>query len=151
LLMDTDLTAEQRKFASVSRTSGEALLAVINDILDFTKIETGHLDLETQPFELNTCIEEALDLIALRGAEKGLDMAYQMDAQTPPVVIGDINRLRQILLNLLGNAVKFTPQGEVVLSISSRQQADGRHEIMFAVRDTGIGIPPDRLDRLFRS
>ena len=151
LLLDTELSAEQRNLAEIIRTSGDALLAIINDILDFSKIEAGRLDLERSPFDVRGCIEAALDVVATQAAEKGLDLAYLLHPATPRVVVGDVTRLREVLINLLSNAVKFTEAGEVVLSVSSEPAADGRHELHFAVRDTGIGIPADRMDRLFQS
>jgi PAS domain S-box-containing protein len=153
LLLGTPLTDEQREYAEVVRQSGDALLTVINDILDFSKIEAGKLELEAQPFDVRECVEGALDLVAARAAEKGLDLAYLIAEETPAAVVGDVTRLRQILLNLLSNAVKFTERGEIVLSVSARRLdgAPPRHELTFAVRDTGIGIPPDRLGRLFQS
>jgi PAS domain S-box-containing protein len=153
LLLNTPLTDEQREYAEIVRQSGDALLTVINDILDFSKIEAGKLELEAQPFDLRECVEAALDLVATRAAERGLDLAYQIADGTPAVIVGDVTRLRQILLNLLSNAVKFTEAGEVVLSVSARRlsAAAALHELTFAVRDTGIGIPPDRLGRLFQS
>jgi signal transduction histidine kinase/DNA-binding response OmpR family regulator len=151
LLLDTPLTSEQREFAETIRVSGDALLGIINDILDFSKIESGHLELEQRPFDLCTCIEEALDLLAARAAERELELAYFCEPGVPDTVVGDVTRLRQILVNLVANAVKFTAAGEVVVTASAAAAADGRHEIHFAVRDTGVGIPPDRMDRLFRS
>jgi signal transduction histidine kinase/DNA-binding response OmpR family regulator/HPt (histidine-containing phosphotransfer) domain-containing protein len=154
LLRDTDLNLEQRDFVETIRTSGEALLTIINDILDFSKIEAAKLELENQPFDLRQCAESALDLLATSAAEKGLDLAYLIDPQTPEAIVGDVTRLRQILVNLFSNAVKFTEQGEVVLFVSSEQvsnAAPGTYLLHFAVRDTGIGIPPDRMDRLFQS
>ncbi len=157
LLLDTELTPEQRNYAEVIQGSGDALLAVINDILDFSKIEAGRLELENRPFELRDCLEGALELVAASASNKGLDLAYLLDPQTPGALIGDVTRLRQILINLLNNAVKFTEQGEVVLSVTAAPAASaagptaGRHRIHFAVRDTGIGIPKDRMNRLFES
>jgi PAS domain S-box-containing protein len=153
LLLGTALTDEQREYAEVVRQSGDALLTVINDILDFSKIEAGKLELEAQPFDVRECVEGALDLVATRAAEKGLDLAYLLADGTPPAIVGDVTRLRQVLLNLLSNAVKFTERGEVVLSVSGRrpEAATSLHELTFSVRDTGIGIPPDRLGRLFQS
>jgi PAS domain S-box-containing protein len=156
LLLDTQLTQEQREFAEIIRNSGDSLLSIINDILDFSKIEAGKMDLEAQPFELRECIESALDLVAPRAAEKGLDLAYILPPDAPPGIQGDVTRLRQILLNLLTNAVKFTEQGEVVLTVSSRalsraNRRSARHELHFAVRDTGIGIDAERQGRLFQS
>jgi PAS domain S-box-containing protein len=153
LLLNTALNDEQREYAEIVRQSGDTLLTVINDILDFSKIEAGRLELETQPFDLRECVEGALDLVATRAADKGLDLAYLLGEGTPPAIVGDVTRLRQVLLNLLSNAVKFTERGEVVLSVSSSrlEGASGLHELAFAVRDTGIGIPTDRIGRLFQS
>ncbi len=165
LLLDTDLSLEQQEFVETIRISGDALLTIINDILDFSKIEAGRMELENQPFNLRDCLEGALDLLAPKAAEKGLDLAYYfVDEQAPAALVGDMTRLRQILVNLLSNAVKFTEQGEVVMSVSVRRiEYDGTreesgetssppcYELHFAVRDTGIGIPPDRMDRLFKS
>jgi PAS domain S-box-containing protein len=153
LLLNTALTEEQRDYAEIVRQSGDTLLTVINDILDFSKIEAGRLELEAHPFDVRECIESALDLVATRAAEKGIDLAYLIGDGTPPAIVGDVTRLRQVLLNLLSNAVKFTEAGEVVLSVTA-QRRTGRarlHDLTFTVRDTGIGIPPDRLDRLFQS
>ncbi len=153
LLLNTALTDEQREYAEVVRQSGDALLTVINDILDFSKIEAGKLELESQPFDLRECVESALDLVATRAAEKGLDLACLIGDGTPAAIVGDVTRLRQILLNLLSNAVKFTESGEVVLSVSAGRLAAAAplHELTFSVRDTGIGIPADRVGRLFQS
>src|SRR5262245_51164147 len=153
LLLNTPLSDEQREYAEVVRQSSDALLTVINDILDFSKIEAGRLELEAQPFDLRECVESALDLVATRAAEKGLDIAYLFGQGTPAGIVGDVTRLRQVLLNLLSNAVKFTERGEVVVSIASRSLDGpaGLHEVTFSVRDTGMGIPADRLGRLFQS
>ncbi len=151
LLLDTNLDAEQSEFVEIVRTSGDALLTIINEILDFSKIESGKLDLEHQAFSLPTCIEESLDLLSSKAVEKGIEIAYIMDEMTPQAIVGDVTRLRQILVNLLSNAVKFTAVGEVVVSVTSRPLEGGDHEVQFAVRDTGIGIAADRLDRLFKS
>ena len=117
LLLDTPLSAEQREFTETIRTSGEALLSIINDILDFSKIEAGKMELEHQPFDLRGCIESALDLVAAGAANKGLELAYQIAEKVPATIAGDVTRLRQILLNLLNNAVKFTEKGEIVLTV----------------------------------
>ena len=153
LLLNTALTDEQREYAEIVRQSGDALLTVINDILDFSKIEAGRLELESQPFDLRECVEGALDLVATRAAEKGLDLAYVLGDGAPAAIVGDVTRLRQVLLNLLSNAVKFTERGEVVLSVSAHriEGSAALHELTFSVRDTGIGIPADRLGRLFQS
>jgi CheY-like chemotaxis protein len=148
LLLDTPLDVEQREYAETIRNSGDALLAIINDILDFSKIEAGKMDVEFQPFDLRECIESALDLIAGRAVEKGIDLAYLLEDNIPAGICGDVTRLRQILLNLLGNAVKFTEKGEVVLAVKRGKE---QNELLFSVRDTGIGIPPERMDALFRS
>ncbi len=146
LLLDTDLTPEQYEFVETVRNSGDALLTIINDILDFSKIEAGQMALENQPFDLRECVESALDLLVANAADKGLELAYLMEADVPASIVGDVTRLRQILINLLGNAVKFTEEGEVVVSVGG---SDDR--LQFSVIDTGIGIPPDRMDRLFHS
>ena len=149
LLLDTPLNDEQRDFASTIRDSGDSLLTIINDILDFSKIEAGRMDIEAHPFDLRDCVESALDLIASRAAEKHLDIAYVFEGEVPPVIDGDVTRLRQILLNLFSNAVKFTEAGEVVLSVAPEQ---GEHGAMlhFAVRDTGIGLSEEGKSRLFQ-
>jgi PAS domain S-box-containing protein len=152
LLLDTELSAEQRNYAEVIRRSGDALLGVINDILDFSKIEAGRLDLEHAPFDLRECVESALELVAASALKKGLDLAYDLDPGAPGALVGDETRLRQILINLLNNAVKFTEKGEVVVTVTAeRLDAAGRHRLHFTVRDTGIGIPEDRMHRLFES
>ena len=160
LLLNTPLNDEQREFADVIRSSGDALLTIINDILDFSKIEAGKMDLEQAPFDLRDCLENCLDMMATRAAEKKLDLALVIAPDVPPAVLGDVTRLRQVLINLLNNAVKFTEQGEVVVTVSAEPRPVGdsadawtlaAYQLHFAVRDTGIGIPPDRLDRLFKS
>jgi signal transduction histidine kinase/CheY-like chemotaxis protein/putative methionine-R-sulfoxide reductase with GAF domain len=168
LMLDTELTREQREFAEIIRNSGDALLAIINDILDFSKIEAGKMDLESQPFDLREVVESALDLMSPKAVEKGLDIAYLFENDVPPAILGDVTRLRQILINLLGNSVKFTEKGEVVVSVSripgpdvpaSLQDAsrsrpaenERKVTLKFAVRDTGIGVPADRMGRLFQS
>jgi len=151
LLLDDSLNTEQRDFIETIRNSGDALLTIINDILDFSKIDAGKLELEAQSFHLRQCVEDALDVLVPKAASKGLEIAYLIDQQVPSVVIGDITRLRQILVNLLSNGVKFTDEGEVVVSVRSKLLDGGHHQLHFAIRDTGIGIPPDRMDRLFAS
>jgi signal transduction histidine kinase/DNA-binding response OmpR family regulator len=151
LLLDTALDSRQREFAETIRASGDHLLAVIDDILDFSKIESGKLDLEQAPFEPLVCVEEAVQLVAPRAQEKHLELTSLVEDSVPASLVGDAARVRQILLNLLSNAVKFTPTGEVDVTVSATPLPDGRHEVRFAVRDTGIGIASDRFDRLFRS
>jgi CheY-like chemotaxis protein len=127
------------------------LLTLINDILDFSKIEAGRMDLEKQRFDVTKCIDEALDLINSTAAEKGLETACQIEADLPTYYIGDVARLRQILVNLLSNAVKFTDKGKVVVSLFGKQNKNDLYELHLAVRDTGLGIPADRQNRLFQS
>ena len=147
LLLDTPLNAEQLEYANTIRDSGETLLTLINDILDFSKIEAGRMDIERQPFDLRDCIESALDLVAGRAAEKDLDIAYELGSEVPAALQGDVTRLRQILLNLFSNAVKFTEKGEVVLSVS----AEGDALLHFTVRDSGIGLSEQGKSRMFQS
>jgi signal transduction histidine kinase/DNA-binding response OmpR family regulator len=163
LLLGTELSAEQREYTETVRASSDALLTIINDILDFSKIEAGKLELEQQAFDLRDCLESALDLLAARATQKGLDLAYLLDDRVPAAVYGDVTRLRQILVNLLSNAVKFTEEGEVVIFVEARwtdedggahvQERDGGsvYEVHVAVRDTGIGISEEGRARLFRS
>jgi PAS domain S-box-containing protein len=152
LLLGTELDAEQRGYAATIASSGDALLSIINDILDFSKIEAGRMELEHAPFDVRACVEAVVELIGPVAARKGLELAYQIEPGTPETAVGDTSRLRQILLNLLNNAVKFTERGEVVLTVTSTPTPDpdaiGYHA---TVRDTGIGIPPERIHRLFES
>ncbi len=153
LLLDTDMSPEQREFAETIRVSGESLLLIINDILDFSKFEAGKIELEDRPFDLHDCVGGALDLLASRAAEKGLNLACLIEEDVPSRIVGDSTRLRQIIVNLVGNAVKFTDQGEVVVRVwcpAQDPEAHPRSTVQFSVRDTGIGIPPERLDRLFQ-
>jgi PAS domain S-box-containing protein len=173
LLLDTQLTLQQQDFAETIRSSGESLLTVINDILDFSKIESGKLELEEQPFQLRACVERSLDLLSSKASEKQLELTYLIEPQTPSTIVGDVTRLHQILVNLLGNAIKFTHAGEVAIAVTASQargkgqEARGMekesalsplldrlsplYEIQFAVKDTGIGIPKERMHRLFQS
>lgn len=154
LLVDTDLSAEQREFCTTIDDAAEALLTIINDILDFSKVEAGKMELDPIPVDLRNCVEGALDLVSHRAAEKNVSLAYLFEPPVPEGVLADPTRLRQVLLNLLNNAVKFTDQGEVVLTVSGRRQNGGEPanwELQFSVRDTGLGIPTDRMDRLFKS
>ncbi len=146
LLLEEDLTLEQRDYVQIIRSGGEALMTVINDILDFSKMEREKVELEEQAFDLRQCIEEALDLMAQKAFEKGLELAYLMEKDTPEAVTGDPARLRQILGNLLSNAVKFTNEGEVVVTVTPWPE----DRIHFAVRDTGIGMPQDEIHKLFQ-
>ncbi|ACC80931.1 PAS domain S-box protein [Nostoc punctiforme] len=193
LLLDTDLTPQQQDFVETVRSSGDALLTIINDILDFSKIESGKLELEEQPFDLRACVEQAISLLAPKAAQKNIELVYLIQPQVPTQIVGDMTRLRQVLMNLLNNAIKFTERGEVVLSVelgagdsvkqgenssplhpslvrlrpslreaaptttlrtSSRQarpsaSSESPIQIQFAIKDTGIGITPEKIERLF--
>jgi len=151
LLLDTDLDAEQRDYASVVASSAEALLGIINDVLDFSKIEAGRMELEQAAFDLRKCVEGVMDTIGPLAAGKGLDLVYDLEEGTPEAVVGDVTRLRQILLNLLNNAVKFTDEGDVSLTVRARSIAERRVELQFTVRDTGIGIAAGKIEGLFES
>jgi signal transduction histidine kinase/DNA-binding response OmpR family regulator len=151
LLLDTGLNREQRDYAETIRASGESLLTIINDILDFSKIEAGRMDVESKPFNLRECVESALDLMAGRAMDKDLDIAYVFEGDVPVAIESDITRLRQIIINLFSNAVKFTEKGEAVLEVSSKLAENNRAEIKFSVRDTGIGLSPEDVGRLFQS
>jgi PAS domain S-box-containing protein len=150
LLLDTPLLDEQREFTETIRSSGNALLTLINDVLDFSKIEFGKLVLETTPFDLVSCIEEILDLFASHAFQKGLELAYTISPETPTMILGDLSRLRQILTNLVGNAVKFTEQGEIEVLVSATAE-DEQYCLHFSVRDTGIGILEEDQVHLFQS
>ncbi len=155
LLLETELNAEQRDYVSTIRTSGDSLLTIINEILDFSKIESGKMALESQPFEIAQCIEEAIDLFTVPATAKGVELAYVIDPLVPACVLGDINRLRQVLVNLMNNAVKFTPRGFVTLEVTVDpatvgRPADEKILLDFYVTDSGIGIPADRMDLLFK-
>ncbi len=151
LLRDTHLDTEQVDFVETIRTSGDSLLTVINDILDFSKIEAGRMEMENEPFSIRTCVEESLDIIASKAQHKPIDLIYNIDDDVPATILGDVVRLRQVLVNLLTNAVKFTEEGEVFVAVNSKELSRYKYEIHFAVQDTGIGIPPERMDRLFRT
>lgn len=158
LLLGTNLDDEQREIGDTISNSAESLLTIINDILDFSKVEAGKLELDPRPFELRECLDAAIDLMAPKTTEKGLDLVCEVKPGTPEGIIADSTRLRQILINLLNNAVKFTEKGEVVLTVSSLPDDTDRngatnkiHILQFSIRDTGIGIPRDRMDRLFKS
>ncbi|GIT93231.1 hypothetical protein JANAI62_37250 [Jannaschia pagri] len=154
LLLDTDLSSEQRDYCETINTSADSLLTIINDILDFTRVESGKIELEHHPFDLRTCVEEALDLVAYAAAKKKIELAYAIEPGTEEFLVGDATRFRQVLLNLVNNAVKFTETGEVVVTIApdpTTQASSTLSTMRVAVRDTGIGIPQDRMDRLFHS
>ncbi len=152
LLLETSLDAEQRDYASTIANSGEALLAIINDILDFSKIEAGRMELERAPFDLRACIEAVVDLVGPIAIRKGLEVSYDIEPATPETAVGDVSRLRQVLLNLLNNAVKFTDEGEIVVTAAT-EPSDRADAIRYhlTVRDTGIGVPSERAELLFQS
>ncbi|MHC5856337.1 hybrid sensor histidine kinase/response regulator [Nostoc sp.] len=157
LLLYTELTAEQKNFVETIYTSGNSLLKIINDFLDFSKIQSGHLELEAEPFALRNCIHEALYMLGPTAREKGLKLTFLDTPELPTTIVGDITRLRQILINLISNAIKFTETGSIEVSVTIRKNSDINHsaantdEIQFSVKDTGIGIPRDRLERLFKA
>ena len=149
LLLDTELTDEQRQYAQLVRTSGEALLGILNDILDFSKIEARKLTLELLDFDLRATLEDTAELLAIRAQEKGLDLVCMVDPEVPVHLRGDPGRLRQILINLGGNAVKFTQHGSVTIHTTLNTQEERRATLCFTIRDTGIGIPPEKQEMLF--
>ncbi len=151
LLLDTSLGPEQRDYVETVRTSGDTLLTIINDILDFSKIEADRLELEHHPFNLRDAVEDSLDLIVTEAVKKNLEVGYLIEGNLPSAFIKDVTRLRQILVNLLNNAIKFTEEGEIVLTVSGQQMDKKCYELEFSVRDTGIGIAKNKLNRLFRS
>ncbi|MDD3180703.1 MAG: response regulator [Opitutaceae bacterium] len=162
LLLDTPLTAEQRDYVSTIRTSGDSLLAIINEILDFSKIESGRMELEQHPLALSQCVEEALEIFALPAAAKKIELSYFIDAHVPEWIVGDVTRLRQVLVNLLNNAVKFTPQGQITVEVQLAvvepargaeliaHKEGGKYLIDFYITDTGIGLSPDQQHLLFK-
>jgi PAS domain S-box-containing protein len=149
LLMNTELTPEQREYQRLVQQSAEALLALLNDILDFSKIEAGKLELEDFEFELRDSIGDTLQTLATRAREKNLELAYSIPAEVPDQVIGDLSRLRQVIVNLVGNAIKFTENGEIVVTVDCVEKQLDSVTLKFSVRDTGIGIPKDKQDRIF--
>ena len=151
LLMDTDLTEEQREYAETVRASGESLLTIINDILDFSKIEAGKLNIEVVDFDLNATVEEAVDLLAEQAGDKGLELTSVVRRGVPGALRGDPGRIRQVLVNLLGNAVKFTEEGEVALTVALVEDAEEEATLRFEVRDTGVGLAREQQARLFES
>jgi PAS domain S-box-containing protein len=151
LLLDTTLSVEQRDWLLTIRSSGESLVTLINDILDFSKIESGHMELDYHAVPLRRCVEEVLDLLWSKASEKKIELLHSIDEGVPDWIITDGTRLRQILVNLVGNAIKFTAHGEVEVRVSIPSARHGEQQrIAFSVRDTGSGIPPDRVDRLFK-
>ncbi len=151
LLSDTSLTDAQRDCVQTIQTSGEALLSVINDILDFSKIESGKMNLEERPFSLRQCLEEVIDLFVAQIQKKRIEVGFFIAPEVPTTLVGDSTRLRQVLTNLIGNAVKFTERGEITVRIDAQRQAGRRHNLTFSVKDTGIGISREGREGLFES
>jgi len=151
LLMDADLMPEQRDYLETIRNSGNALMSIINDILDYSKIDSGKMKIENQPFDLQNCIEISVDLVAAKAAEKGLELTYYQEEGVPQRLLGDETRLRQILINLLGNAIKFTEKGDVSLSVNASTADGGKIELHFSIKDSGIGISKESQSKLFQS
>ncbi len=151
LLSGTNLDPQQQRFCRLARTSAESLTALISDVLDLSKIEAGKLELESVPFKLNLAVEEVIQLLAQRASQKGLELACYIDPAVPVDVCGDPDRLRQVLVNLVNNAIKFTERGHVAVRITADEVAPQSTIVRFSVTDSGIGIPPERLDRLFKS
>jgi len=151
LLMDTDLSREQREYVHAVRSSAEALMTIINDILDFSKIEAKKLDIEFVNFNLRDSLGDILQTLGQRAEEKGLELAYEVSSDVPDEVIGDPGRLRQIIVNLVGNAIKFTDSGEVVVFVTCEEGEEDGTRLHFTVTDTGIGIPPEKLKKIFES
>jgi two-component system sensor histidine kinase/response regulator len=149
LVLDTDLTSEQRDYLNTVKSSADSMLAVINDILDFSKIEAGRLELDPVSFNIRDLVEDTVRALALRAHEKGLEVICDVLPEVPEYVVGDITRIRQVMVNLMGNAVKFTQQGEVELEVTLQSQAADRLFLQFLVRDTGIGIPQDKQKMIF--
>ena len=151
LALETDLTAEQREYMETVKFSADSLLTVINDILDFSKIEAGRVELEIQPFDIRECLELTLKTLAMRADEKAVELLCDISPDVPDVMMGDSTRLRQIVLNLVGNAVKFTSTGEISLTVQVEEQSDGARTLRFTVSDTGVGIPEDQLANIFEA
>jgi signal transduction histidine kinase/CheY-like chemotaxis protein/streptogramin lyase len=151
LLEEQDLTPEQRHYAATIAQCGESLLKVINDILDFSKIESGNMEIDAHDFDLRQSIEEVLEVFAGKCGPSGIELMYKIAADVPPAITGDSHRLRQILLNLVGNALKFTHEGQVLIEVKREDIGAGEMMVVFQVRDTGIGIPDDKLERLFKA
>jgi two-component system, sensor histidine kinase and response regulator len=149
LLQNTTLSEEQKSFVDTIRVSGESLLVIINDILDFSKIQEGRLELEEMPLSIRNVIEETFDLLALEAGQKKLELRFDISNDVPDVILGDVTRLRQVLVNLVSNGIKFTDGGDIQVFVSLKGFREEFFEIEFKVQDTGIGIPPDKLDRLF--
>jgi len=149
LVLDTDLTANQREYLSIVQESGDALLTLINDVLDFSKIEAGKFELDPSIFDVRETLGDTMKSLAVRASRQGLELAFQIDGNVPTMLEGDYSRLRQIVINLVGNAIKFTPKGEVVLTVRCESRSEHEAVLRFSVTDTGIGIPADKRDLIF--
>lgn len=149
LLKETELNPEQSEYTQSIIQSGEALLNVINDILDFSKIESGKMDINVHEFNLRSCIEDVLDLFALKSGQSGVELLYSLDKQLPQFIVSDSMRIRQVLINLVGNAIKFTRQGQIMVEVAPHAQSGNTLELAFKIKDTGIGIAPEKLAYLF--
>lgn len=151
LLLDTPLNQEQKNYVETLRISSDNLMSIINDILDFSKIESGKMLLEESPFELRNCIEDALDLFAPKAIEKGIDLLYLIQPDVSPFLVGDVHRMRQVMINLINNSIKFTEEGEIFISIEKTGEDEGYQELLFSVKDSGIGIAKEKIDILFEA
>jgi PAS domain S-box-containing protein len=151
LLLETSLTPEQREYVETIRVSGDTLLTLINDILDFSKIESGKMELEENPFEIKECIEDAFELLTAEAVKKRLDLLHLIETDVPDFIIGDVTRLRQVLVNLVNNSIKFTEKGEVFVNVKKIKQENNIIELQFSVKDTGIGIPKEKFEKIFKS
>jgi PAS domain S-box-containing protein len=149
LLLQTNLDSEQREYVQIIQKSGDTLLMIINDILDFSKVESGREELTIEPFGVRTTLSETLNIILPKALEKNLEVTTSIGPEVPNIVLGDVNKLRQILMNLLGNAIKFTPNGTVGISVQSVMQEQSTVRLQFAIRDTGLGVPIEKVARLF--
>ena len=151
LLLDTKITPEQHNYLETLRISADNLMSIINDILDFSKIEADKLVLDENSFELRKCVEEALDIYAIKAIEKGIDLLYMLQPEAPPFLIGDMKRIRQVLGNLINNAIKFTDEGEIFISVEKQTQTKDYCELLFSVKDSGIGIQKEKLSLIFEA
>jgi len=151
LLLETNLTPEQREYVETIRISGDTLLSLINDILDFSKIESGKMEMEEFPYEVKDCIEDSFELLASEAVKKKLDLLHLVESDVPDFLIGDVTRLRQVLVNLISNAIKFTDEGEILVTVKKVNSFDDEVELLYSIKDSGIGIPQEKLDHIFQS
>ncbi len=150
ILLDNEVNQEKRAYLDTIRFGAQSLLSIINDILDFSKVDSGQLRFEREPFDLRLCLEKSLEIVGVAASSKGLDLGCTVDADVPKILIGDSTRVRQVIINLVGNAIKFTHEGSVFITVSAQRQPDDSFEIHFVVKDTGIGIPADKAGNLFK-